>query len=66
MFFAVNSACAMSGENLFSGFSEQVRQKRGCKPQKMIGGLEFQIKIVEGLYDLYSENKGTDQHGRVT
>ena len=29
--------------------------------QKMARGLKFRIKKVEGLYDLYSENKGADQ-----
>ena len=29
--------------------------------QKMARGLKFRLKKVEGLYYLYSENKGTDQ-----
>ena len=29
----------------------------------MVRDLKFQIKVVEGLYYLYSENKGADQWG---
>ena len=37
---------------------------RAVKPQKMVRGLKFRIEKVEGLYDLCSENKGTDKlHG---
>ena len=31
------------------------------QPQKLARGLKFQIKEVEGLYYLCSENKGADQ-----
>ena len=34
---------------------------RNIQPQKMVSGLNFWIKKVEGLYYLCSENKGTDQ-----
>ena len=31
------------------------------QPQKMARGLKFRTQKVEGLYYLYSENKGADQ-----
>ena len=34
---------------------------QGVQLQKMARGLKFQIKKVEGLYYLCSENKGADQ-----
>ena len=34
---------------------------RAVQPQKMTRGLKFRIKIVEELYNPYSENKGADQ-----
>ena len=34
---------------------------RAVQPQKMARGLKFGIKVVEGLYYPYSENKGADQ-----
>ena len=43
------------------GVSDQVGHKPGCTTQKMTRALEFRIKEVEGLYHLYSENKGLDQ-----
>ena len=34
---------------------------RAVQPQKMVRGLKFRIKVVEGLHYPYSENKGADQ-----
>ena len=34
---------------------------QGVQSRKMARGLKFRIKKVEGLYNLCSENKGTDQ-----
>ena len=34
---------------------------RAVQPQKMARSLKFRIMVVEGLYYLYSENKGADQ-----
>ena len=34
---------------------------RAVQPQKMARGLKFRTVKVEGLYSLYSENKGADQ-----
>ena len=34
-------------------------------PQKMVRGMTFQMKEVEGLYYLCSENKGADQLPRL-
>ena len=34
---------------------------QAVQPQKIVRGLKFQIKVVEGLYCPYSENKGADQ-----
>ena len=50
---------------LVFGVSDQVRLKPGCTwPQKMVRGLKFPIKEVEGLYSLCSEDKGLGQlHG---
>ena len=45
------------------GVSDHVLHKRAVQPQKMAGGLKFCILEVEGLYYLYSENKGADQLG---
>ena len=36
-------------------------KKRAVLPQKMASGVQFQIKKVEGLCYLCSENKGADQ-----
>ena len=40
--------------------TDQVRHKLGCT-QKMVIGLKFRIYELEGVYNLYSENKGADQ-----
>ena len=42
------------------GVSVQVRNW-AVQPQKIARGLKFRIKVVEGLYYPYSENKGADQ-----
>ena len=34
---------------------------RSVQPQKMARGLKFRVKVVQGLYYPYSENKGADQ-----
>ena len=34
---------------------------QAVKPQKMARGLKFRIYEVEGLYNLFSKNKGADQ-----
>ena len=34
---------------------------QAVQPQKIVRGLKFRIKEVEGLYYLCSENKSTDQ-----
>ena len=47
-----------------SGFLTRSDTKRAVQSQKMARELKFCIKVVEGLYYLYSENKGADQlHG---
>ena len=43
------------------GVSDQLQKNRAVQPQKMARGLKFRIKVVEGLYYPYSENKGADQ-----
>ena len=47
--------------NRSSGFSTRSHTNGVEQPQNMARGLEFRIKIVEGLYYLCSENKGADQ-----
>ena len=49
------------GENLSLGFPTRSDTKRALQPQKMARGLRFQIKEVEGMYYLCSENKDADQ-----
>ena len=44
-----------------SGFPTRSDTNRAVQPQKMARCLEFWIKVVEGLYYPYSENKGADQ-----
>ena len=46
---------------LVFGVSNQVRHKRVVQPQKIARGLKFWIYEEEGLYYLFSENKGADQ-----
>ena len=41
--------------------STRLDTNQAVQPQKMAGGLKFCIYKVEGLYYLYSENKGADQ-----
>ena len=43
------------------GVSDQVRHKPGCTATEDGQRLEIWIWVVEGLYYLYSENKGADQ-----
>ena len=44
------------------GISDQVPHKPAyIQTQKMVRGLRFRIYQVEGLYYLYSKNKGNDQ-----
>ena len=46
------------------GVSNQVRHKPAAEPQKMARasrGLKFHILKEDGLYYLFSENKGADQ-----
>ena len=45
----------------YSGFPTRSNTNGAVQPQKMARGLKFQILEVEGLYYLYSENKGADQ-----
>ena len=45
------------------GFRPGPTQTLAVQPQKMVRGLKFRIKEVEGLYYLSSEKKGTDQLG---
>ena len=42
-------------------FSTRSDTNRAVQSHKMARGLKFWFKIVEGLYYLCSENKGTDQ-----
>ena len=44
-----------------SGFLTRCDTNRAVQSQKMVRGLKFRIKEVEGLYYLCSENKGADQ-----
>ena len=44
-----------------SGFPTRSDTNRAVQSHKMVRGLKFQIKEVEGLYYPYSENKGADQ-----
>ena len=37
------------------------KKKQAVQSQKMPRGLNFRIKELEELYNLYSENKGADQ-----
>ena len=48
-------------ENRSSGFPTRSDTNRAVQPQKMTRGYEFRIKVEEGLYYPYSENKGADQ-----
>ena len=43
------------------GFPTRSNTNRAVQPQKMARGLKFRIYEVEGLYYLFSENKGADQ-----
>ena len=43
------------------GFPIRSDTNQAVQPQKMAGSLKFWIKEVEGLYYLFSENKGADQ-----
>ena len=43
------------------GAPDQVRHNPAVQTQKMVRGLKFRIKVVEGLYFPYSENTGADQ-----
>ena len=43
------------------GFPTRSHTNQAVHLQKMVRGLKFRIKEVEGLYYLFSENKGTDQ-----
>ena len=47
--------------NLSSGFPTRSDTNWAVQPQNMARGLKFQIKEVEGLFYLCSENKGADQ-----
>ena len=54
----------MLRENLYSGFVTRSDRNQAVQPWKMVRGLKFPIKEVEGLYYPCSENKGADQlHG---
>ena len=44
-----------------SGFPTRSDTNRAVQPQKMARSLKFRIKVVEGLYYPYSENKGANQ-----
>ena len=41
--------------------SDQSDTNRATRPHKMVRGLKFRMKEVEGLYYLCGENKGADQ-----
>ena len=43
------------------GFLTRSDTNRSVQLQKMARGLKFRMKVVEGLYYPYSENKGADQ-----
>ena len=43
------------------GFPTRSDTNRAVQPLKMARGSKFPIKKVEGLFCLYSENKGADQ-----
>ena len=43
------------------GFRPGPHTNRAVQSQKMARGLKFRIKVAEGLYYPYSENKGADQ-----
>ena len=43
------------------GFPNRSNTDLSVQPQKMVRGLKFRIKEVEGLYYLCSENKGAGQ-----
>ena len=47
--------------NRSSGFPTRSDTNRAVQPQKMARGLKFRTLEVEGLYYLYSQNKGADQ-----
>ena len=47
-------------ENRSSGFPTRADTNRAVEPQKMARSFKFRIKIEEGLYYLYSKNKGAD------
>ena len=49
----------MSQENLSSGFPTRSQTNWAVQPQKMARSLK--IKEVEGLFYLYSKDKGADQ-----
>ena len=44
-----------------SGFPTRSDKNQAVQPQGIARGLQFQIKEIEGLYYLSSENKGADQ-----
>ena len=43
------------------GFPTRSDTNWAVQSQKMARGLKFWIEVIEGLYYLYSENKGADQ-----
>ena len=48
-------------ENRSSGFPTRSDTNRSVQPQQMVRGLKFRMKVIEGLYYPFSENKGADQ-----
>ena len=46
---------------LVFGVSDLSDTNRAARPHKMVRGLKFRMKEVEGLYYLCGENKGADQ-----
>ena len=48
------------------GFMTSSDTNQAVQPQKMVRGLKFQVKEVEGLCYLCSKNKGADQRHEKT
>ena len=60
----ININCAVSQENLSSGFPTMFNTNQAVQPQKIVRGLKFQIYKDERIYYQRRENKDADQMAR--
>ena len=55
----------MTQENRSPEVPTRSDANQAVHPQKIVRGLKFQIKEVQGLFYLLSENKGADQYASL-